>query len=83
LHIIFVEIQLRRNLLIGQVKSHEIEANHPHFERLMMSFKNGPCQIVKIYAALLTRVALPMFLGVVEAPLVDEVTITMGTTHTL
>ena len=54
-----VKVQLFGNLIVGQIQSHEIEAQYPNFEGLMMSGKNGSCEIIKAFSAIFAFIALP------------------------
>jgi len=61
-----VQIQLFCNLLIGQVQSHEVEAQNPDFERLMVPGKNCAGKIIEAFSALFTLIMLPGRLFFIE-----------------
>src|SRR5215471_9226750 len=58
-------------LLIREIQSHEIQTQHPDFQRLMMSCKNGVGQVIKTCVTILTLVALTGQLRVIKAALDD------------
>jgi hypothetical protein len=59
LNIAAVQIQLPGDLLIGQIQSHEVQAQDPDLERLMVPSKDGAGQIIEAFPASLTLIALP------------------------
>jgi hypothetical protein len=71
MHVILIEIKFLRNLAIREVEPHEIQAQYPDPQGLMMASKNGPAQIVKASAARLTAITLTFRLRVV-APLFSD-----------
>jgi len=58
LNIAAIQIQLFCNLFVGQIKSHEIQAEYPYFERLTVSGKYSAGQIIEAFCAILTLIAL-------------------------
>ena len=46
--VVRVHIQLSRNLLRREIQTHKIQAQDPSAQRLMMAFKDGAAQIVKL-----------------------------------
>jgi hypothetical protein len=48
LYPILIHIQLRRDLLVGQIQAHEIQTQYPHAQWLMMPFKDRSCQVIKL-----------------------------------
>jgi len=76
LHIVFVQVQLLRDLCVGQVQPHEIQTKNPHAQRLVMTFENSPGQILEMPLAGLTQVPLTMFLPLVMSELDDVLTAT-------
>src|SRR4029450_2530949 len=70
-HITAVQRQFVRNLLIRDIQSHEIETQHPDFQRLMMARKNGVGQIIKAGIAVVTLIALTCRFRVIKAALDD------------
>ena len=59
LNIAAVQIQLPGDLLIGQIQSHEVQAQDPDLERLMVPSEDGAGQIIEAFSARLTLIALP------------------------
>jgi len=41
MHIIFVQVQLLRNLLIGEIESHQIKTGNPGLQGLMATRKQA------------------------------------------
>src|SRR5207249_11583821 len=71
LHITVIHSQFLCNLLIREIQSHEIQTQHPDFQRLMMSRKNRVGQVIKTCVTLATLVALTGRLRVIKAALDD------------
>src|SRR5262245_2010173 len=67
-----MERQLVGNLLIRQIKSHEIEAQDPHLQRLMVSSKNSVGQIIKTLVTVVTFIALTSWFRVIKATLNNQ-----------
>src|SRR4051812_5375304 len=70
LHVGRAQAQLQGDLPVREVQAHEVEAQHPHPQRLMVSGQRRAGEVVKAPGAGLTAIALPMRLGVV-APVPD------------
>jgi len=47
LHVRAVQAQLQGNLPVGQVQAHEVEAQHPHAQRLVMSGQHRAGQVIE------------------------------------
>jgi hypothetical protein len=63
-------IRINRTVRIhDQIESHEIEAQDPHLQRLMMAGKDGVRQIIKAFVTVVTLIALPSRFGVIKATL--------------
>lgn len=58
LHIAHRQAQFGRNLFIGKVQAHEVQAQYPYAQQTMMPFEDRPAQIVILLSERLTRVAL-------------------------
>ena len=73
LNIVLVQAQLLGNLLVRQVKTHEIETQNPNLQGLMAVGEARVRQIVKTAAALLVfaTVALTVALNFVESLFAD------------
>ena len=78
LHITAIERQFVCNLVVRQIESHEIEAQDPDFQRLMMARKNGVGQIIKAFVAVVTLVALTCRFRIIKAALDDLFGLTRG-----
>jgi len=53
-----VKAQFFGNRVVGQIQSHKIEAQYPHFERLVMFGKNDTGEIIEAFSALFAFIAL-------------------------
>src|SRR3954449_3928367 len=83
LHVGWAQAQLQGDLPVREVQAHEVEAQHPHPQRPMVSGQRRAGEVVKAPGAGLTAIALPMRLGVV-APVADyPITAAPGTAHAL
>ena len=51
LRVIFVQTQLLPDLLIGKVQAHQVQAQDPYPQRLVVTRKDRPSQVVKVAAA--------------------------------
>lgn len=71
LHNTLRQIQFYRNLPIGKIQTHQIQAQHPSLQRLMMTFKYRITQIIKLLSTSLTFIPLLMGLGCMKAAFVD------------
>ena len=78
-HITAVQRQFLRNLLIRYIQAHEIQTQHPYFERLMMARKNGVGQIIEAGIAVVALIALTCRFRVIKAALDDLGGLTRGT----
>ncbi|MCS6909001.1 MAG: hypothetical protein NZM11_00290 [Anaerolineales bacterium] len=65
------QIEFGRDLLIRQVQLHQIETQHPHLQRLMMTFKDRLRQIIKLALTGLTFIPLTFSLLRVKPPFRD------------
>jgi hypothetical protein len=83
LHVIFVQAQFPGDLSVGQVQTHEVEAQDPDPQRLMMASQNRACQVVKPRFTVLAAVALPMALCVIMAVTNDRARRAGRATHTI
>src|SRR5215813_12180114 len=72
-----------RYLLIREIQSHEIQTQHPDFQRLMMSRKNGVGQVIKTCVTVVTLIALTDQLCVIKAALDDVCRLTRGARDTV
>jgi hypothetical protein len=62
-----VQAQLFGDLAVGEVQPHEGQAQNPNPQRLMVSRKNGACQVIKASIAVLAPVALAMTPSIIVA----------------
>src|SRR5262245_42660361 len=65
--------------LLPRIKSHEIEAQDPHLQRLMVSSKNRVGQIIKTLVTVVTFIALTSWFHVIKATLNNLFRLTRGT----
>jgi hypothetical protein len=78
LHITAIERQFVGNLLGRQVESHEIQAQYPDFQWLMMAGKDGVGQIIKAFVTVATFISLTCRFRVITPPLDDLCGLTRG-----
>src|SRR5262245_11639136 len=71
LDITTVEIELLSNLLIRQIQAHEVQAQHPDLQRLMMAGEDGSGEIIEAALTVVAVVPLSMGLGIIPAVLDD------------
>jgi hypothetical protein len=56
--VVFIQAEFPGDLKIGEVQSHEIQAQYPDPERLVMACQDRPGQIIEATAAAIATVAL-------------------------
>ena len=78
---VFIQPQLTSDLPIRQIQTHEVQAQQPDAQRLMMPRENGVGEIIKVPPATATQVALPIRLSLVQAPLRHPLRLAMRATH--
>ncbi len=83
MRVVLIEIEFLGNLVVREVEPHEIQAQYPHPQGLMMTGKDRVRQIVKASLAGLAQVALPLGLGVVASLLSNLKAITTWTKDTI
>jgi hypothetical protein len=66
LNLAFADPQFASNLAVRQVQTHEIQAQDPDPQGLVMARQNRPGQIVEALAAAVTQIALAVPLGLVS-----------------
>src|SRR5215218_10033007 len=71
LHVRPAKAQLPGDLLVREVQPHEVEAQHPHPQWLVMPGQHRAGEVVEAPSTRLTAIALPSLLGVV-APVPDH-----------
>ena len=71
LHVRAGEPQLQGDLPVGEVQAHEVQAQHPDPQRLVMPGQHRAGEVVEAPRAALAAVALPVRLAVV-APVADH-----------
>jgi hypothetical protein len=79
LGVVGVEIQLLADLFIREIQAHEIEAEDPDPQRLVMAGEDRPGQVIEELLAGLAPIALPLGLGGIVALPGDPRGIAMGT----
>lgn len=67
LDVTFVEIEFLGDLPVRQVEAHEIQAQHPDPQRLVMTGQNRAGEIVEARFAVLAQPALARVTGIVPA----------------
>ena len=83
LHVRLAQAQLLGDLPVGEVQAHEVEAQHPDPQRLVVAGQRRAGEVVEACAARLAAVALPMRLGVVVAVPGDRGTAAAGAADAL
>ncbi len=83
LHIIFVEPQLAGDLAIRQIQAHEVEAQHPSAQWLVMARKDRPRQVVEPTPAVPAAVLLALRLGGITSLLGDRCRTALYAAHLL
>ena len=77
LGVVRVQVQFPGDLLVREVQPHEVEAEHPDPQRLMVPGEDGAGQIIEPSMAAGALRALPVRLGLVTAPLDDLAGVTI------
>ena len=67
LNVVFVEIELGCNLQVRQIQTHQVKAQNPDAQRLMVSFEDGSREIVEIDVTALAMVPLASRLGLITS----------------
>jgi hypothetical protein len=83
IRITLIDRQLAGNLLVGQVESHKIQTQAPHFQRLMMSGKDRVSQIIKAFVTVVTLIALTGGFRIIKAAPDHTLRLTRGTLDTI
>lgn len=81
LGLVLVEPQLLSDLAIGQVQAHEIQAQHPGAQRLMVTRKDRPSQIIEPAPAVGAAVLLPLGLCRIPPLLADRRRVAVDAAH--
>jgi hypothetical protein len=79
LYIRGVQAQFLSDLPIGKVQPHQVEAQNPHTERLMVPGQHRAAEVVEPCMAGLAQIALPMPLSVIMAIADDDDTVAVRT----
>src|SRR5262252_3549056 len=74
-----IDGQLVGNLLIRHIQPHKIQTQDPHFQRLMMSRKDGVGQVIKALGTVVALIALTGRFRVIKATPDDVFGLTRGT----
>ncbi len=80
---VFIQPQLTSDLPIRQIQTHEVQAQQPDAQRLMMPRKNGVGQIIKTPTTAATQVTLPIRLSLIQASSCDLHRLAMRATYPL
>src|SRR3954447_21068582 len=83
LHVRGIQAQFLSDLPVGEVQPHQIEAQDPHAERLMMSRQHRAGQVVEPSMARLAQVALSMPLSFIMAVADDHGTVAVRAAHAI
>src|SRR3954447_23681069 len=67
LHVRPVEVQFLGDLAVREVHAHEVQAQHPDPQRLMMTSQHRAGEVVKAPRTRLAPISLPMSLDLVKA----------------
>jgi hypothetical protein len=65
LHVRPAQAQFLGNLPVGEVQPHEVEAQDPHPQRLVVAGQHGPGEVVEAGRTCLATIPLPVPLSVV------------------
>jgi hypothetical protein len=65
--VVFIQTQFSGDLEIGEVQSHEIQAQDPDPQRLMMAGQDCPAQVIEATTASFATVALTVVLSIIVA----------------
>ena len=66
---VFIHTQLASDLPVRQIQTHEVQAQQPDSQRLMMPREKGVGEIIKTPPAVATQVTLPIRLSLIHPPL--------------
>lgn len=66
------------DLFIRQIQAHEIEAEDPDPQRLVMAGEDGPGQVVEVFLTRLTLITLTLRLGRIVTLFGDRRRVAMG-----
>ena len=81
LGIVGVDRQLAGNLLVGQIEAHQVQAQHPDREWLMMAGEHGARQIIEATAAYLAQIPSPLWLRFIVPLSGDVRRVAVGAMH--
>jgi hypothetical protein len=77
------QLEFLGDLQTRQVETHEIQANDPGLQWLMMTGENGIGEVIEALSTRMTLVSLPVWLGFVSTILDDPVRRAMRTSNTM
>ena len=83
LDIVGMHIEFLGDLFIRQIQSHEVEAEKPDPQRLVMTGKDGTGQVVELRLTRLALIPLSRRLGLVSTLFGDVGSAAVGTAHTI
>jgi len=75
----FLQVQFGGYLPVGKVQAHQIQAQHPHGQRLVMPGEHGFRQVVKGGMTFPAEVSLTLRLGFIVSVFDDVSRVAMGT----
>lgn len=65
LNVVLVQVELSRYLLVRQIQAHQVKAQYPDPQRLMVAFEDGSGKIVEVGATTFAMVPLASRLGLI------------------
>ena len=83
LSVIFIQAQLLCDLSVGEIQPHEIQAQYPSPQRLMMAGQRRVREIVETKLAIVAKIALAMRLRVIMAVAHDMFATALRTANAL
>ena len=80
---VFIHTQLMSDLPVRQIQTHEIQAQQPDSQRLVLACQNRISEIIKIPTAAATHVTLTIRSSLIHPPLRHSHRLAMTATHPL
>jgi len=65
LNVVFVQVKLGCNLQVRQIEAHQVKAQYPDPQGLMVAFEDGSGKIVEVAATALAMIPLASRLGLI------------------
>jgi hypothetical protein len=83
LHIILIQTQFLGDLLVRQIQSHQVQAQHPYLQRLMVGRQHRRSQIIEVPLATRAVILLTRRLRPIETLFANRLRVAMRTGHAL